>query len=52
MLKELNEEGKTIILITHDNDVAKKAQRIVRIADGKITMDSKSEDLKSEVVTL
>lgn len=52
MLNELNEEGKTIILITHDNDVAKKAQRIVRIADGKITMDSKSEDLKSEVVTL
>ena len=52
MLKELNEEGKTIILITHDNDIAKQAQRIVRIADGKITMDSKSEDLKSEVVTL
>ena len=52
MLKELNEEGKTIILITHDNDIAKQAKRIVRIADGKITMDSKSEDLKSEVVTL
>lgn len=51
MLQELHGEGKTIILITHDNDVAKKAQRIVRIADGKITMDSKSEDLQSEVVT-
>lgn len=51
MLKELNCEGKTIILITHDNDIAKQAGRIVRIADGKITMDSKREDVKSEVVT-
>ena len=51
MLQELNREGKTIILITHDNDIAKKAQRIVRIADGKITMDSKREDIKGEVVT-
>ena len=50
-LKELNGEGKTIILITHDNDIAKQADRIVRIADGKITMDSKREDIKSEVVT-
>jgi len=51
MLEELNEEGKTIILITHDNDIAKKAKRIIRIADGKITMDSKREDVKSEVIT-
>lgn len=36
MLKELNEEGQTIILITHDNTVAHKAKRIVRIADGKL----------------
>lgn len=51
MLKELHQEGKTIILITHDNDIAMQAQRIVRIADGKITMDSKREDLQGEVVT-
>lgn len=51
MLKELHQEGKTIILITHDNDIAMQAQRIVRIADGRITMDSKKEDVKGEVVT-
>ncbi|MBP5427063.1 MAG: ABC transporter ATP-binding protein [Clostridiales bacterium] len=51
MLKELHQEGKTIILITHDNNIAMEAQRIVRIADGKITMDSKKEDIKGEVVT-
>lgn len=36
ILKELNKEGKTIIMITHDNDIAKEASRIIRIKDGKI----------------
>lgn len=36
MLKQLNKEGQTIVLITHDNNIAKQAQRIVRIADGQI----------------
>lgn len=34
MLKELNNEGQTIILITHDNNIAKQSKRIVRITDG------------------
>lgn len=36
LLQNLNEEGQTIILITHDINVAKKAKRIVIIADGKL----------------
>jgi putative ABC transport system ATP-binding protein len=36
LLQNLNEEGQTIILITHDINVAKKAKRIVRISDGKL----------------
>ena len=36
ILQQLNKEGQTIILITHDINVAKKASRIVRIADGKL----------------
>ncbi len=39
MLKELNSNGNTIILITHDNDLALQAKRIVRISDGEITED-------------
>lgn len=35
-LKELNDAGQTIILITHDINVAKKAKRMVRISDGKM----------------
>lgn len=39
-LQLLNEEGNTIILITHDMGVAEKAKRIIRISDGKIVEDS------------
>jgi putative ABC transport system ATP-binding protein len=36
ILKELNEQGQTIILITHDLNVAKEASRVVRIQDGHL----------------
>jgi putative ABC transport system ATP-binding protein len=39
ILKELNAEGKTIILITHDKSVATVAKRIVTLNDGKIISD-------------
>lgn len=39
ILKELNAEGKTIILITHDKNVAAVAKRIVTLKDGKIIND-------------
>ena len=39
-LLELNSEGKTIILITHDNGIAECAKRIIRIHDGKIISDT------------
>ena len=35
-LKELNKQGKTIIMVTHDLNVAKQARRIIHIIDGKI----------------
>ena len=36
LLQKLNEEGQTIILITHDINVAKRASRIVKMVDGKL----------------
>lgn len=36
ILRDLNNEGQTIVLITHDNRMAEEAKRIVRIADGKL----------------
>lgn len=41
ILKELNKSGKTVILITHDINIAKQAQRNVHIQDGKIIEDVK-----------
>ena len=37
MIRELHSEGKTIILITHDTNIAEQADRIIRIHDGEIT---------------
>jgi len=36
MFIDLNNSGKTIIMITHDNELAKRAKRIIRLRDGKI----------------
>lgn len=36
IIARLNADGKTIVLITHDMEVAKKAKRIIRVADGKV----------------
>lgn len=39
ILKRLNEEGRTVILVTHDQRIAEKADRRVHIIDGRITKD-------------
>lgn len=36
ILAELSRSGKTVVMITHNEDTAKKAQRLVRISDGKL----------------
>jgi len=42
LLQELNKEGNTIVLITHDNSIASTAPRIIQLADGKIIYDGPS----------
>lgn len=42
-LRDLHEEGNTIVLITHDNSIAAQAKRIVRITDGRIVYDGPAE---------
>ncbi|MBR6115754.1 MAG: ATP-binding cassette domain-containing protein, partial [Oscillospiraceae bacterium] len=37
MFHALHEQGNTIVLITHDNDVAKQAKRIIHILDGRLS---------------
>ncbi|MCH5343971.1 MAG: ABC transporter ATP-binding protein [Acetatifactor sp.] len=42
ILKELHSDGRTVILITHDNEIAAQARRVIRIKDGRIEADSKA----------
>ena len=48
ILKTLHAEGRTVIVITHDNDIAANAKRIIHIEDGRITSDSANEGLSRE----
>ena len=43
-LKQLNDEGNTIVMITHDNAIAMEARRVVRIKDGQINFDGDVKD--------
>ena len=39
MLQQLNRQGHTVVLITHDNSIATQAQRIIRLEDGQVVYD-------------
>lgn len=45
ILEELNEQGNTIVLITHDDGIAENARRVIRIMDGKIESDETKDDI-------
>ena len=45
ILKELHREGRTVIIITHDNDIAAQAERVIRIKDGHIVEDYQQQNL-------
>jgi putative ABC transport system ATP-binding protein len=48
ILKNLHKDGRTIILITHDNEIADQAKRVIRIIDGKIEKDYINEHFDEE----
>ena len=48
-LKKLNREGDTVVLITHDNSIAVKADRIIRLQDGRIIYDGDAHDPRAVV---
>ena len=43
LLKDLNKEGNTIVLVTHEREIAERAKRIVEIKDGQIVSDKKTK---------
>ena len=51
LIQEINNDGKTILVVTHEEDIAKMCKRIVRLKDGVIVEDKKIKQnlLKSNV---
>lgn len=44
LLRELYKEGRTVILITHDDEIAAQAERVIQIKDGRIESDNLQKD--------
>lgn len=44
ILKELHKNGRTVIVITHDDDIAAQARRVIRIMDGQVESDDINSD--------
>ncbi|MNL21117.1 Macrolide export ATP-binding/permease protein MacB [compost metagenome] len=47
LLEEIHSKGNTIILVTHEEDIAQHAHRIVRMRDGLIEKDYQNTDIKT-----
>lgn len=45
ILKSLHKDGRTVILITHDNEIADQAVRVIRVKDGKVEKDYINENV-------
>src|SRR5260370_2714414 len=45
LLTQLNRAGKTIIMVTHENDIAAWARRVVRMRDGHVESDERNDRL-------
>jgi putative ABC transport system ATP-binding protein len=47
IFERLNAEGRTVVLITHEDDVARRARRIIRLADGQIVSDDRTHAVEA-----
>ena len=46
LFQKLNEQGKTVVLVTHEQDIAEHTRRIIKISDGKIAADFRNENMR------
>lgn len=49
-IQSLNDEGKTILMVTHEEDIANMCKRIVRLRDGVIMEDKKVEQVRASLI--
>ena len=50
VFEHLNRQGRTIVLITHEEEVAAHARRVIRVRDGQIVADDRTDELASSEV--
>jgi putative ABC transport system ATP-binding protein len=48
LIQEINEQGKTMVVITHEHDIANMCKRIVHLRDGVIVEDKKIKQVKAK----
>ena len=47
LLEEIHKKGNTVIIVTHEEDIALHTHRIIRLIDGKISSDEKNKNIKT-----
>lgn len=50
LLHQLNKEGNTIVLITHDNAIASQAKRVIQISDGTVVFDGDAKEYRNDIM--
>ncbi len=52
LLEDLNKKGKTIVMVTHEQEIAVRAQRIIRMRDGQIISDERKKPKRKKTVVM
>jgi putative ABC transport system ATP-binding protein len=47
LFQELNKQGRTIVFVTHEPDIAAFSSRTITLKDGRVIKDSKNENIRS-----
>ena len=48
LIQEINDEGRTILVVTHEQDIAAMTKRIVNLKDGRIIQDTKVNQVRAQ----